>query len=252
MTISRACECVFLLARFPSRLGDRCRYAAKDMTESEPDENEHLQWWFWPYWLLCMILSPVIFAVLLVAVLVSIPFDFIRRIKQKRREKDICNRLVSEGRFAKWIDVESRLKDGSGTLIVQHCSPKGPIREWWTDDDIIGDAPISLPGALSEMPAESELEMLQTYARECSQRYLDEETGLAKLTEVPVPRSVAMDPRKYTTVHVGDGFMTAIILPRGRELPTKFPTGNVITLIEWFDEPIMAVGDAESVFLNAA
>lgn len=61
-----------------------------------------------------------------------------------------------------------------------------------------------------------------------------------------------MDPRKYTTVHLGDGIMTAIILPRGRELAEKCPRAKVVTLIEWFGDPVMAVGDAEAVFLNTA
>jgi hypothetical protein len=221
------------------------------VTEPAADKSERLQWWFWPYWLLCMLLSPLIFAVLLIATIVSVPLEFIYRLQQNRREKDMCARLVSEGRFVQWSDVETHLQNGTGTLIVQHRSPKGPVRDWWTADDIIGNAPLLLPAALAEMPAETDLELLQTYASQCCERYLDEENGSAKLTEVPVLRSVAIDPRKYTTVHLGDGIMTAIILPRDRELSDKFPAAKVVTMIEWFGDPVMAIGDAEAVFLNA-
>jgi hypothetical protein len=53
------------------------------------------------------------------------------------------------------------------------------------------------------------------------------------------------------TVHLGGGLMTAILLVTGRELSIRYPQGKVVTLISWYDEPMLAVGDAEAVFLAA-
>ena len=46
--------------------------------------------------------------------------------------------------------------------------------------------------------------------------------------------------------------MTAIILNTGRRLAEKYPAGKVVTLVGWLGEPLLFVGDAESVFLADA
>jgi hypothetical protein len=129
-------------------------------------------------------------------------------------------------------------------------SQKGPIREWWTEDNLIAAAPVPLLASLKSPPPEGQLQALQEYARNCAAKYTDLESGTARLTEVPVPLSRRLDPRKYVVVDLGGGLLTAIILPTGRKLADQYPQGRVVTLITWFDEPLLALGDAEPVFLS--
>jgi len=43
--------------------------------------------------------------------------------------------------------------------------------------------------------------------------------------------------------------LTAIVLVTGRKLSEKYPQGKVVMLLAWSDEPLLFLGDAESVFL---
>jgi hypothetical protein len=81
---------------------------------------------------------------------------------------------------------------------------------------------------------------------------VDIEAGAARLTEVPVPLGRRLDPRKYVVVDLGGGLMTAIVLVTDRKLSERYPQGKVITLLAWYDEPVLFAGDAESVFLAHA
>jgi hypothetical protein len=205
-----------------------------------------IAWW---EWLFVPIMTPLGIVFLLVAAVVSVPVEFVWRLRQQRAEKQLRARLAAAGRFIDWDAVEAGLKASAGTLIIEHRSPKGPIREWWTEDDLVAAAPVPLPTSLVSPPEEGQLRPIQEYAKVCSARYVDIEAGTARLTEVPVPLERRLDPRKYVVVDLGGGLMTAIILHTGRKLSEKYPQGKVVTLLAWSDEPLLFKGDAESVFL---
>jgi hypothetical protein len=206
-------------------------------------------WW---EWLFAPVMMPLIFAGLLVMAVVSVPVEFVYRLRQRRNEKRLRPRLAAVGRFLEWPAVEAELRAGEGTLIVEHQSPKGPIREWWAEDDLIAAAPVPLPASLRSSPAEGQLQPLQEYAAACVARYTDVAAGTARLTEVPVPLARRLDPAKYVVVDLGGGLMTAILLPTGRRLADKYPAGKVVTLVTWLGEPVLFAGDAETVFLADA
>jgi hypothetical protein len=216
------------------------------LVRSGGDETP-IAWW---EWLFAPLLMPLFFVALLVLAVVSIPVEFVYRVRQQREERQFRPRLAAAGRCVEWAEVEARLQAGEGTLIIEHLSPKGPIREWWTEEDVIAGAPVALPSSLASPPPEGQQQAVQEYARACAAKYLDVESGTAKLTEVPVPLTRRLDPRKYVVVHLGGGLMTAILLATERHLAEQYPRGKVVTLIAWFDEPILAVGDAEAVFLG--
>jgi hypothetical protein len=211
------------------------------------------EWLFAPIMtLLLFIMTPLLFIFLLVMAFVSIPLEFVYRLRQQREEMKIRPRLGAAGRFLEWAAVEAKLRAGEGTLIVEHLSPKGPIREWWTEDDLIAPAPVSLPRSLKSPLSAEQLHPMQEYAATCARRYTDVATGAAKLTDVPVPLARRLDPAKYVVVDLGGGMMTAILLRTGRKLADKFPTGKVVTLVAWLGEPLLFAGDAEYVFLAGA
>jgi hypothetical protein len=218
------------------------------LVRSGGDETP-IAWW---EWLFAPIMMPLFFIFLLVMAIVSVPVEFVYRLRQQRLEKQLRPRLAAVGRFMEWDEVEAKLRAGVGTLIVEHRSPKGPIREWWTEDDLVTGTPVPLPASLKSPPQEGQLQPLQEFAKSCSARYVDIETGAAKLTEVAVPLGKRLDPRKYVVVDLGGGLMTAIILVTGRRLTEKYPQGKVVTLLAWSEEPHLFVGDAESVFLAPA
>src|SRR5262245_26489629 len=54
-----------------------------------------------------------------------------------RDERRLRRRLASCGRFIDWSSLEAKLKQGEGTLIMHHESPYGPLRIWWTEQDLL-------------------------------------------------------------------------------------------------------------------
>ncbi|MGL6072993.1 MAG: hypothetical protein ACRC8S_02405 [Fimbriiglobus sp.] len=213
------------------------------LVRSGGDESP-IAWW---EWLFAPIMMPLFIIFLLVMAVVSVPLEFVYRLRQQREEKRLQPRLAAAGRFLDWPAVEAKLQAGEGTLIVEHLSPKGPIREWWAEDDLIAASPVPLPTSLKSPPAEGQLQPLQEFAATCAARYADLASGAAKLTEVPVPLERQLDPAKYVVVDLGGGLMTTILLPTGRRL-----AGKVVTLVNWLGEPVLFAGDAESVFLADA
>jgi hypothetical protein len=167
--------------------------------------------WAWWEWLFAPIALPLFAAFLLVLVVVSVPVVYVGWLWQRREEKQLRRRLAEVGRFVEWDEVETKLKAGEGTLIIEDRSPKRLPRAWWTEDDLVAAAPVPLPASLNSAPEEAQ--PLQDYARACSARYVDLESGTAKLTAFPVP------PKRFD--------------------PRMYPQGKVVTLVMWPDEPIL-------------
>jgi hypothetical protein len=179
-----------------------------------------------------------------------IALDFLARILIYRDEVRLRRKLELSGRFIAWPEIEARFAAGTGTLIVEHRSPKGPIREWWTEEDLIGAAPVPLPVSIKSLPNDEHVEAHKEYSNLCCTQYVDVAGGSAKATAFPIALSRRLDPRKYIVVSLGGGVMTAIVLPTGRRLAKKYPQGKVVMLLTWSDEPLLFVGDAEAVFLS--
>lgn len=212
------------------------------------NDETPLAWW---EWLFAPVVMPLIFVTLLILAVVALPVGFVDQFRRGREEARLRTRLVGAGRFVAWQDVEVGLRTGRGTLLVEHLGPKGPIREWWTPDDLIARSSLALPASLNSRLAEGQLEPLYRYAAACAARYTDPESGAAQLTEVPVSLAERFDPRKLVVVDLG-GCITAIRLVKGRKLAEKYPAARIVTLVMWLGEPLLFAGDAETVFLSAA
>jgi hypothetical protein len=197
-----------------------------------------------------MLLSPLMAVVFFVAAVVSVPIEFFYRIRQQHAERSLRAKLAAVGRFMPWTEVESKLRAGEGTLLVEHRGLKGPIREWWTEEDLIGSAPLPLPASLQSTLEQGQQLALSEFARTCMRKLADVQSGFARLTTIPVPPRTWLDPQKYVVVDIGGGWRTAIRLITGRNMDIKYPQAKIVTLIVWSDEPILLRGDAEAVFLS--
>lgn len=212
------------------------------------DDDSPTAWW---EWLFGPVIIPAFILFLIAAAVVSLPWGLVIRARRRSQERRLISRLSAVGRYLDWPDVEARLRAGEGTLIIEHCSPKGPVREWWTADDIIAEAPVPLPQSLKTPVEDAILDVLVEFAQTCSSKYLDEKDGIAKLTRVPVPWRRALGPSDYVVVNIGSGWLTAVVLPTDRRLAEKYPNAKIVTLITWIPKPWVAAGDAEDVFLQS-
>jgi hypothetical protein len=179
-------------------------------------DNRPFLWWEWlfaPFTLLIM------GAAMLFIGAISTPLVLWMNYQQHRDEKALAKSLRAAGRVANWQEIAQKWSSGCGTLLIEQCSPNGPFREWWTEDDVIGSAPAPLPTSL-DVINNPDTDWLLKYTEMCILRYTDPDNGSAMLTDVPV--SVAQG------------------------LWSDFPKARVVTLVRW-PEPIMMVGDPDPV-----
>lgn len=73
---------------------------------------------------------------LLIGGALSIPYAMIARRVISRRERRFTNSMRAVGRTLDWEHFIREIDAGHGTLIVERFSFKGPIRMWWTGDDV--------------------------------------------------------------------------------------------------------------------
>lgn len=180
-------------------------------------------WW---EWLFVPVMFPLISVVLSTITLASIPITFVFWLRLRHEERRLRSRLAAESRFVEWADIEASFRSGEGTLIVEHRSPKGPTREWWTSDDLVASAPDPLPVSHLSPLVAGQVERLQDYAASCAARYVNVDTGTAYLTQVQVP---------WDRLNC-------------RKLAEKYPAARIVTLVWWRNEPQLYLGDFETVF----
>ena len=153
------------------------------------------------------------------------PITLVYRLRSWHRERHLWRQLAAIDRVVEWNKIEPKFRVGAGTLVFEHCSLKGPVRDWWTEEDVIGSAPLPLPVSLT-LPLEvGRADQLHEYAKACATKYLDLKSGVAKLTAVP-----------------------SVLLIDGK-LAKEIPLGKAVTLINWGKNPELIVGDPNTVFM---
>lgn len=208
------------------------------------DDHTPVAWWEWALGPIVSFFVLLFILLLAAGALILIPFGFLYGFYQWIAEKRFRSRLTACGRLLDWPEVESRLKVGMGTLIVELRTSDRSIREWWTEDDLIAAAPAPLPKCMERQLLEHPAQ-IQEYAKECSVRYLNRRSGTAKLTHLPVSSESRNDSLK--AVELDDGMMTVFLLPSGRALADKCPKAKVVTLLQWHNLWLLYQGDVETV-----
>jgi hypothetical protein len=105
------------------------------------------------------------------------------QLRERWRETWLRRRLVWVGRSISATQLDAKLSSGEGTLIIEHLSSKRVMREWWTEDDLIGHSPVPLPTSPILPPDGTQATTLHAYAISCVTKYTDPTTGIAKLTK---------------------------------------------------------------------
>jgi hypothetical protein len=136
-----------------------------------------------PFPLSVVLFVPLV-AGLLFAALLSIPVTLIWRAVKRRQERRFAMEMKEANRLVSWAEACSFMENGPGCLIGEHLSMKGPVRLWWTHDDV--SAPASGAGHFEEMPNSPEsLESLNfEFEESCRSRYTCAESGTALLVNL--------------------------------------------------------------------
>ena len=97
----------------------------------------------------------------------SIPYSFFRKHLVRRRELRFQESMELLGRVISWAALIKELDKGEGTLIVERFSLKGPIRWWWTTENLYEICPYPLADWLT-MISDSDFQSARKW---CSERY---------------------------------------------------------------------------------
>ncbi|HUB51862.1 MAG TPA: hypothetical protein VL986_06940 [Terracidiphilus sp.] len=116
---------------------------------------------------------------------VAIPLRFIPRWLLNHREVSFRGLIKSRGRLINWQEFLRRMRDTGGTCIEEKFSPKGPVRFWWTPEDVAAQSPHEIIDWFTMRKGRRGA----AFVRWCRQRYTNADTGSALLVDVGfVPR----------------------------------------------------------------
>ena len=72
---------------------------------------------------------------------VAVPLSFVPRWLQKHREHTFRLKMKSSGRLITWQVFLHSMRNSGGTCIEEKFSAKGPIRFWWTPENVLRESP---------------------------------------------------------------------------------------------------------------
>jgi hypothetical protein len=116
----------------------------------------------------------------------SIPYSLISRRIQRRREREFRTQMEAIGRVIEWSDFVQAISENRGTLIEERYSFKGPVRWWWTPEDLYSMCPYPTADWLTMTNDDG----FGPFAEWCRQRYTSPDRGEAFFVNVrAVPTS---------------------------------------------------------------
>jgi hypothetical protein len=88
-------------------------------------------------WIIGLLLVPFLF----VGACFAAPYVFLVRWRQQHREDALKSLMKSRGRFIGWAEFVRAMRESGGTCIEEKFSAKGPVRFWWTSENVFVESP---------------------------------------------------------------------------------------------------------------
>jgi hypothetical protein len=86
-------------------------------------------------------LGVAIMPILLVGAGLAVSSATVLRWKRKYREHSLRSLMKEQGRVLAWAEFLERMHASGGTCIEERFSPKGPVRFWWTPENVHAESP---------------------------------------------------------------------------------------------------------------
>jgi hypothetical protein len=109
----------------------------------------------------------------------SIPYMVVASLVMRQRERAFSRQMAGRSRILCWPDFRQALEQQRGTVIVERYSITGPIRWWWTQDNVSEICPYPIV-AWFRMKEHARYRPLVDWFR---QRYTDSEGDGALLVD---------------------------------------------------------------------
>lgn len=126
-------------------------------------------------WIVGLLLVPFLF----VGACSAVPYGFFLRWRQQHREDALKSLMKSRGRFIGWKEFVRAMRETGGTCIEERFSAKGPVRLWWTPEDVCGESPHEIIDWFTMRKGRR----YEPFVRWCRERYTGADGGSAVLVE---------------------------------------------------------------------
>jgi hypothetical protein len=110
---------------------------------------------------------------------VAIPFLVAHRWLRQHQEHSFRMRMKSRGRLMTWADFVRAMHGSGGTCIEERFSPKGPVRFWWTPENVTGESPYPIIDWFTMRKGRR----AEPFIHWCRERYTAAEAGNAVLVD---------------------------------------------------------------------
>ncbi len=124
---------------------------------------------------------PVLFA----GACLAIPYTVGARWLRVHREHKLRLKMKSAGRLIAWAEFVCAMRERGGTCIEEKFSPKGPVRFWWTPEEVRRESPHEIIDWFTMRKGRQH----EPFVHWCRERYTNADGGSAVLVDATlVPR----------------------------------------------------------------
>lgn len=88
-----------------------------------------------------VVLGVAIMPVLLAGAGLAVSSATVLRWVRRREEHSLRAAMKRQGRVLSWAGFLDKMRSAGGTCIEERFSPKGPVRFWWTQQDLFAESP---------------------------------------------------------------------------------------------------------------
>lgn len=151
------------------------------MMQTQGSESAEKQ----PSTLLDTVMGVVMIPVVLVGACLAIPFTWGVHWLRLHREHKLRLLMRSRGRLMTWTEFARAMHDIGGTCIEEKFTARGPVRFWWTPEDVYEESPYEIIGWFTMRKGRQHA----PFVHWCRARYTNPDNGSAMLVDTPlVPR----------------------------------------------------------------
>jgi hypothetical protein len=109
----------------------------------------------------------------------TFPYMFILRWLRQHQEHSFRMKMKSSGRLIPWQEFLRSMHESGGTCIEERFSPKGPVRFWWTQENVYGESPYPIIDWFNMRKGRQ----AEPFIRWCRERYTGSAAGNAVLVD---------------------------------------------------------------------
>jgi hypothetical protein len=110
---------------------------------------------------------------------IAFPYILILRWMRQHGEHSFRMKMKSRGRLMPWQEFLRSMHEAGGTCIEERFSPKGPVRFWWTQEDVPGQSPYPIIDWFTMRKGRQ----AEPFIRWCRERYTGADGGRAVLVD---------------------------------------------------------------------